>query len=113
MTTSTTSYEWGDVVLVAFPLSDLSRALRRPGLVLFDEGDQDIMLARITTHTARSSSDVPIADWQAAHLRAPSVVRLGKVTTLKKALIQRRIGALNPADRAVVRNAWSRMFGAT
>jgi hypothetical protein len=47
---STTRYKWGDVVLVAFPLSDMSGSLRRPGLVLFDSGDEDVMLARITTH---------------------------------------------------------------
>jgi hypothetical protein len=42
-------YRWGDTVLVAFPLSDMSGAVRRPVMVLLDSGDEDVMLARITT----------------------------------------------------------------
>jgi len=54
---STIRYRWGDVVLVAFPLSDISGAIRRPGLVLFDSADEDTMLARITTQRMRQEME--------------------------------------------------------
>ena len=74
-----TRYRWGNVVLVAFPLSDMSGTRRRPGLVLYDSGDEDVMLARITTQEARERTDVPLLGWKGAGLIAKSVVRLSNV----------------------------------
>ncbi len=72
---STIRCKWGDVVLVAFPLSDISGAVRQPGLVLFDSGDEDVMLARITTQQTRDRTNVRLMDWQAAGLIAASAAR--------------------------------------
>jgi mRNA interferase MazF len=44
-----TTYEFGDVVLVAFPQSGTTARKRRPALVVLDIGDADIVLAPITT----------------------------------------------------------------
>lgn len=110
---STTRYRWGDVVLMAFPLSDMSGTRRRPGLVLYDSGDEDVMLARVTTQEARHQTDVRLASWKAASLIAESVVRLSKVATIKKSLVNRRLGALSAKDKAVVRRVWTRMFPVT
>lgn len=81
---STIRFKWGDVVLVAFPMSDMSGAIRRPGLVLLDSGDEDAMLARITTQRVRGPTDVRLSDWKAAGLIADSVVRLSKSSNHKK-----------------------------
>lgn len=107
---STIRYRWADVVLVAFPLSDMSGAIRRPGLVLFDSGDEDVVLARITTQQLRGYTDVRLGEWKSAGLIADSVVRLSKIATIRKSLIDRRLGALSPKDKATVRAAWSKMF---
>ena len=107
---STTRYRWGDVVLVAFPLSDMSGTRRRPGLVLYDSGDEDVMLARITTQGTRHQTDVPLSGWKAAGLIAESVIRLSKVATIKKSLVNRRLGVLSAKDRVVVQRVWTRMF---
>ena len=106
---STIRYRWGDVVLVAFPLSDMSGAIRRPGLVLFDSGDEDVVLARITTQAMRDRTDVRLVDWKAAGLIAASVVRLSKIATIRKSLIDRHLGAVSK-DKKTVRMVWSRMF---
>jgi len=106
----TTRYKWGDVLLVVFPLTDVSGAQRRPGLVLFDSGDEDVMLARITTQTARHPTDVHLSGWKGSGLIAESVVRLSKVATVKKSLVERPLGALSAKDRAVVQRIWTRMF---
>ena len=110
---ATIRYRWADVVLVAFPLSDMSGTVRRPGLVLFDSGDEDAMLARITTQHLRGPTDVRLSDWKAAGLIADSVVRLSKIATIRKSLVQRRLGWLSPKDKAAVRAAWSKMFSST
>ena len=105
-----TRYRWGYIVLVAFPLSDMSGTRRRPGLVLYDSGDEDVMLARITTQEARERTDVPLVGWKAAALIAKSVVRLSKVATIKKSLIDRRLGHLAAQDSVAIRKSWSKMF---
>jgi mRNA interferase MazF len=110
---STIRYRWGDVVLVAFPLSDMSGAIRRPGLVLFDSGDEDMMLARITTRQIRGPTDVRLAEWKATGLIAQSVIRLSKVATIRKSLVDRHLGVLSPKDRNTVRMVWARMFASS
>ena len=108
----TTRYKWGDVVLVLFPLTDVSGTQRRPGLVLFDSGDEDVVLARITTQEARHLTDVRLPGWKGSGLIAESVVRLSKVATVKKSLVERRLGTLAVKDSAVVQRIWTRMFPA-
>lgn len=53
-----TTYKWGDVLLVAFPRTDAKGTVKRPALVLYDKGDEDVMVARITTQTARGKSEL-------------------------------------------------------
>jgi len=110
MMPSTTTYKWGNVLLVAFPRTDATGTIRRPALVLYDEGDEDVMVARITTQTARSKSDIAIADWKSAGLLVPSVVRLGKVTTIKKSLVDKLLGALTLTEAQRVKNEWRALF---
>jgi mRNA interferase MazF len=78
--------------------------------VLFDSGDEDVVLARITTQARRDRTDVRLANWKAAGLIAPSVVRLSKIATIKKSLIDRHLGSLSSKDKKTVQIVWSRMF---
>jgi len=43
------NFKTGAVVLIHFPFTDGSSAKKRPALVLLDAGDNDLLLARITT----------------------------------------------------------------
>ena len=110
MMPSTTTYKWGDILLVAFPRTDAMGTIKRPALVLYDEGDEDVMVARITTQTARSKSDIALTDWKSAGLLAPSVLRLSKVTTIKKSLVDRLLGALTHIEAQHVKNKWRALF---
>jgi mRNA interferase MazF len=98
------NYQPGDVLLVAFPFTGGGQK-QRPALVLADTGDQDVLLARITTQSALGQYDVPISGWQAAGLLAPSVVRLHKLATIDKRLCRRRLGALPRANYQLVGRA--------
>jgi mRNA interferase MazF len=96
-------YHSGEVVFLMFPFVEASGAKRRPALVLMDASDDDIIVARITGQMSQTAFDVPLVEWQQAGLRIPSVVRVHKLATLEKGLVERQLGNLAPDDWAQVR----------
>jgi mRNA interferase MazF len=108
---STTNYLPGDLVLIAFPFSGGTQAKTRPAMVVLDSGDNDVVVARVTTHVYQSSFDVPLTDWRGAGLLAASVVRLHKLATLEKRLIRRKLGRLHEVDRANVGSVMHSTYG--
>ena len=78
-----TRYKFGDIVLVVFIQADGDKKLR-PALVIVDIGDNDVVLAPITTSKRNSLGDYKIKDWQGAGLLLESWVRLSKVASLRK-----------------------------
>jgi len=105
------SYQPGDLVLVAFPYTGGTQARNRPALVILDTGNDDVVVARVTTQMYRTPQDASIVDWQGSGLLAPSVVRLHKMATLEKVLIRRRLGHLQLADRQRVSALMQRIYG--
>jgi mRNA interferase MazF len=97
------NYQPGEVLLLSFPFVDAAGSKRRPALVLIDTGDEDIIVARITSQIAPTDFDVELAEWQQAGLLLRSYVRVHKVATLEKRLVERRLGRLTPNDWAKVR----------
>jgi mRNA interferase MazF len=100
-----TAYKAGDIVSVEFPFSDLQNRKRRPGLVLFGD-DDDLVLARVTTHPARNDSDVTLARWVETGLPRASTVRLTKLATVDQRLVHHKIGRLHSDDTQSVMAAW-------
>ena len=84
-------YQGGEIVLLSFPFTDATGARRRPALVLLDTGDADIVVTRITSQPLRTPFDIDIIEWQQVGLLLPSVVRLDKMATLEKLLVERRL----------------------
>jgi mRNA interferase MazF len=76
-----------------------SGAKQRPGLVLFDSGDQDLLVARVTTAEGKTDFDVAIENWKEAGLLAPSTVRIHKLATIEKNLVRRKLGWVSASDR--------------
>ena len=93
------NYRPGEVLLVMFPFVQGGQGKQRPALVVADTGDKDVVLARVTTQNHRAAFDVRLVEWKGAGLLAPSVVRLHKLATINKSLIQRRLGSLADTDR--------------
>jgi mRNA interferase MazF len=100
----------GDLVQVYFPFTNAIGAARRPGLVLVDTGDDDIVVARITSRRTRDEFDVQISDWGFAGLSLPSIVRTHKLTTSDKSRVEQRLGTLSGADWARVREVVERLW---
>ncbi len=85
---------FGDIVLIGFPHTDLQGVSKRPAIVLFDSGDQDVLVARVMTQEYKSEGDYKIRDWGKCGLLGESYVRLGKQATIEKRFI--KIASENP-----------------
>jgi mRNA interferase MazF len=113
-----TDFKPGDVVLVPFPFSDLSRAKPRPALVLGSqlscEKLPDLILCQITSKKERYLSpklgDVPLKDWGKAGLPLQSTVRVVKLATLSKETVFSRLGSLTSSDMERVVSAFLSIF---
>lgn len=105
------NYQPGSVVLLALPFSDTATFKLRPVLVLLDTGDNDIVVSRITSQMVKTAFDVEILEWQQAGLMRPSIVRLHKVNTVEKGLVDRQLGILQSNDwqqvRQSIQQIWS------
>ena len=92
------NYNFGDIILIKFPFSNSTLIKKRPALVILDTGDEDIVVARITTQIYYSDYDYSILNWSHAGLLDSSEVRCHKVATLEKDLIEFKLGKLSNAD---------------
>ena len=57
-----TAYEFGDIILIGFPHTDLQNISKRPALVLYDSGDEDVLVARITAQEYVTEADYKIVN---------------------------------------------------
>jgi mRNA interferase MazF len=107
-----TNYRTGDLLLVMFPFAHGGRGKQRPAIVLLDDGDDGVLLARVTTQDRHTGFDIRITEWQGAGLLAPSVVRLHKLATIQKSLVKRHLGSLSERGRASVASTLSQIWQA-
>ncbi len=108
------SYRMGEVVLLKFPFADQKEVKKRPALVLLDTDDADILVARITSQDMDTDYDVRLVEWRKAGLLLPSVVRMHKLATLQKTLVERQMGILTQKDmsniQARLKQMWENQF---
>ena len=85
-----------DVVVVPFPLSDLSKAKRRPALVLAELEGDDLILCQITSRAVSDRYAVSLtdADFTQGGLRLDSNVRPNRLFTADNAIVLYRVGSL-------------------
>jgi mRNA interferase MazF len=105
-----TSYKSGDIVLVEFPHTDLQGISKRPAIVLYDSGDQDILLARVTTQEYSTETDYKILDWQKSGLLAESYIRLGKQATIEKRYVVKQLGTLSASEMGHIKKILRKRF---
>ena len=98
------AYEPGDVVFLPFPYRDQLAESVRPAVVIsridFNQRG-DVIVAAVTTHPARLSTDVTLLDWKAAKLVKPSTVRM-LIATVADVRIVHHVGHLSDRDWAAV-----------
>ena len=86
---------FGGIVLLKFPFTDESSFKRRPALIIQDSRDGDIIVCRITSQIYYSDYDLLIKEWQKSGLKLPSVIRIHKIATLNKNLIEFKMGNIS------------------
>ncbi len=112
---SSTSYDFGDLVLVPFPFTDQTGAKNRPAVVVssstLHRESVDLIMAAVTTQPRSGSSlEMPIGDWGAAGLPRPSVVK-PVLFTLDRKLVLKPLGRLSEGDRTALKTALLSMIG--
>ena len=96
----------GEIWLADIPFTDGSASKIRPVLVLWlDAGD--CVVAAVTSASARTSSDLSIANWQAAGLRVASTVRLSRLDCLEQTLLVKKLGKISASDAQRIKQVWA------
>ena len=86
----------GDVVVVPFPFSDLSSVKKRPALVRFVLSGDDIVLCQVTSKDKgdKLAIELGIDDFLEGGLTRVSYIRLGRIFTAEKSIIQYKAGSI-------------------
>ncbi len=102
-------YKFGEIVLVLFLQPDGERK-KRPALVILDTGDDDIVLAPITTKERTGTGDYKIRNWQESGLLLESWIRLAKVACIEKNNIERPFGRTTALDRRKITSILQQIY---
>jgi mRNA interferase MazF len=87
----------GDLVVVPFPLSDLTTTIRRPALVIAELDGDDRILCQITSQAKdKHAVQITQSDCDEGGLHQNSNVRPSKIFTADKSVIIKRVGHLKP-----------------
>jgi len=89
------SIETGTIVLLKFPFTDGLHFKRRPALVLRDFEDGELLVCRITSKIYKTEYDIYLDDWLKFGLKLPSIVRVHKMATLEKDMIETVMGQID------------------
>jgi len=102
----------GQVVVLPFPFSDLSRSKFRPALLLADAGRGDWIACQITSNPFADSRAVEItdADFADGGLQRLSYARPGKLFTAHQGLFAGNAGSLHQERLGTVRDAVVRLI---
>lgn len=86
----------GDVVVLPFPFSDLTRAKRRPAMVVAELEGDDVILCQITSQqiSDRYSILLDDQDFQDGSLKRSSNLRPNRIFTADKGIVLYKIGHL-------------------
>lgn len=85
-------------MVVTYPFSDLTGVKKRPGVILLDSQQKDVLIARITSRSPKTPFDVEIEKWQQVGLNVPSTILVNKIMTLDRGLIDKRLGNFMESD---------------
>ncbi len=102
-----TDYNFGDIVLVRFPFTDLTSSKQRPAVVIsstqYHRYRSDVVLAAITSRLLIQPpvGEFEVVGWQEAGLLKPSAVK-AVLATLQLSFITKKLGSFILQDRAAL-----------
>ena len=97
----------GEVVLLLYPFSDLSRSKYRPAVVLAEAGREDWIVCQITSNPFADPTSIPLthSDFVSGQLHHDSYARPTKVFTAHESLITSTLGTLKRENFLTIRDA--------
>ena len=110
------AHAFGEVVLVPFPFTDQSGVKKRPAVVVsssaYNVNRRDLIIMAITSQvrTPPGFGEATVADWQAAGLIKPSVLK-PVFTTIAQGLVVRTMGTLSTSDLRTLRETVAQVIG--
>ena|SRR5207302_2901825 len=113
---NTTTYNFGDVVLVPFPFTDQKTTKKRPSVVVssdqYNVARPDVIVMAITSQLSSYSriAEVVVTEWKKAGLLKASTIK-PILTTIEKQLIIRTLGQLKQPDILSLRPALKTILG--
>ncbi len=113
---NTTTYSFGEVILVPFPFTDQTATKKRPAVVIssavYNNARPDVILMAVTGHLSGYPriGEVVVGDWKASGLLKASTIK-PILTTVEKNLIIRTLGQLSPHDLIALREALKIIVG--
>ena len=101
----------GDIVVVAFPYTNLRDSKKRPALVLADAGPEDWVVCRISrSHPGGREIALAARDLSAGRLDYASWVHPDHLITLDEKIFERTVGRLTDAKTAEILTAVRGLF---
>ncbi|WP_297440852.1 type II toxin-antitoxin system PemK/MazF family toxin [Sulfurimonas sp.] len=91
------SYNRGDIVLIAFPFTDLSRSKKRPVLIIKDENSLgDIVCFQVTSQSTQASiHKINEENLSNGSLKLVSFVKYDKCFTLHSEMVDKKLASVN------------------
>ncbi len=89
-------FESGELVVIPFPFSDLSKSKMRPALLIADSKNDDFIMIQITSKSYDDIYSIQISnkDLDYGSLNFDSYIKYSKVFTANSNIISKRIGKL-------------------
>ncbi len=113
---SGTTFEFGEVVLVPFPFTDLTQSKKRPVLVIsnsyYSSGSEDVVCCAITSNIQNTNYSVLLEKKDMIRGSIPLTSRIicSKIFTLEKSLFIKKLGKVNPDITSQVKALLSKFF---
>jgi mRNA interferase MazF len=93
------THKFGEIVLVKFPFTNNLTFKKRPALIINDTNDGDVIVCRITSKLYYTAFDVELKNWNKYGLKLPSVIRVHKVASVDKVMIDIKLGEIDSFDK--------------
>ena len=102
----------GDVVVLPFPFSDLTKSKKRPALVVANLEGGDIILCQITSEARVDSYSIVLSneDFKQGRLNLTSIIRPNRLFTADRSIILYKVGSLREKKIKEVENAIVEIF---
>ena|SRR4030067_2975348 len=105
----------GDIILVPFPLAELTRKKVRPAVVISETLDKykDIVVSAISSVIPQrlTESEIVIEPSKLNNLRAPSVIKVDRIVTLKRENVIAHLGKLSRDELITFKSKFRNLVG--